>query len=430
MNNNQSNQYTQQPVYQQPAYPQPAYQQVRPVQSVAPQPVYQQPAAAPAKSGKKSAAAAIIICAVLLLAALFVLALSCEGSGQESVPAGTQDNSSVFPDFEVQETPETNNDVPDSDEFTALSFAQIAAKLAPSVVTVDAYYNHRGEEYVSQGSGFIISEDGYIVTNAHVIDGDKYKDYEISVIIHDGEVNAEEHVAAVIGYDVRTDIAVLKIDATGLPAVDIGDSTALVKGDEVVAIGNPGGSQFAGSITTGVISGIDRILDDSGYSESAMRYLQTDAAISPGNSGGPLVNIYGQVIGINSVKIVDEEYENLGFAIPMATAMPIIEQLIRNGSVERPALGISLEVVSEWAAQWQDIPVGVRIRDVDRRSSLYGQVEKLDIIVECDGEEITTISSLQAIIESKQVGDEVELKIYRPGEGYYTVTATLIASTN
>jgi len=404
--------------------PQPPY-------TAAPQP---QPQATSDGSGGwktvRTILATVAICALLALGISAGVNLAKRFTG----PAQPQKQEEVT--LEVTESPETNIDyIPSSGE--RLTYAQIAAKFRSAVVSVTVYYNAYGwASYVySEGSGFIIDEAGYIVTNSHVIDDDNHGQFDITVTIADenGEMNEVE--AVVIGNDARTDLAVLKIDPTGLDLVvsELGQSAALVLGDEVVAIGNPGGAQFAGSITNGIISGIDRIIDgDSGTSDSAMKYLQTNAAINPGNSGGPLLNMYGQVIGINTAKIVDEGYESLGFAIPIDTAIPIIQQLIEEGSVIRPVLGISCSEITAQTAQWYDVPQGLLIRGIYSKSSLpEAGVAVGDIIVACDGAETLTLTDLQTAIESKAVGDTVVLTVFRSGhEQTFEFKVTLIADND
>lgn len=314
----------------------------------------------------------------------------------------------------VTETEVTNNGEP-------LTYAQIAKQTGRAVVGITVYADTYGWGSIkySQGSGFIISKDGYVVTNSHVIGDDDHSDYSITVTIVGENGEREERKAVVVGNDKRTDLAVLKIDPEGvdLCVSVLGDSKLLVQGDEVVAIGNPGGAVFAGSVTNGIVSGIDRVIETSdGTSDNAMTYLQTNAAINPGNSGGPLLNMYGQVIGINSSKIVASGYEGLGFAIPMDKAKPIIEELIQKGSVERPVLGVKLDVVSELMAMRYDVPQGLIIQSISSGSKLIDAgVEKNDIITACDGEETKSLASLQNIIEKKNIGDTVTLTVFRLG---------------
>ncbi len=417
------------PQYQPSAYQSQGYQQQN-----------YQPAYASAPSGYTDGAKtaktvfftllAIAVIAVGIVAGIW---LSDRLTGGKSADSSAETPSVTL---EVTESPETNVDyIPSSGE--RLTYAQIAAKFRSAVVSVTVYYNAYGwASYVySEGSGFVIDEEGYIVTNSHVIDDDGYEQFDITVTIADENGEMQEVEATVIGNDARTDLAVLKIDPTGLNLVvsELGQSSALVLGDEVVAIGNPGGSQFAGSITNGIISGIDRVIDeDTGTSDSAMKYLQTNAAINPGNSGGPLLNMYGQVIGINTAKIVDEGYESLGFAIPIDTALPIIRQLIEEGSVVRPALGISCSEITSQTAHWYDVPEGLLIRAFYSNSTLPAAgIQVGDIIVSCDGQETLSLSDLQNAIESKNVGDTVTLTVFRSGhEKTSDFTVTLIGDNN
>ncbi len=371
------------------------------------------------------------VCALLAVAIFLGVKLGETVTGSADKPSSQESVS-----LEVSQSPVTSVEIIPSDG-ERLTYAQIAAKFRRAVVSVTVYYDAYGwASYVySEGSGFIIDEQGYIVTNSHVIDDDDNGKYKITVTIvgPNGEMNEVE--AKVIGNDARTDLAVLKVDPKGLDLVvsELGQSSALVLGDEVVAIGNPGGAQFAGSITNGIISGIDRVIDsDAGTSDSAMKYLQTNAAISPGNSGGPLLNMYGQVIGINTAKIVDEGYESLGFAIPLDTALPIIREIIEVGSVVRPALGISCKVLSKQSAQWYDVPEGLLIAGFYSNSTLPAAgVQIGDIIVSCDGVETLTLNDLQNAIETKQVGEKVELTVFRSGrEGTLTFSAALIADND
>ena len=402
------------------------------------QPVYQTAASSggSSSSGGKAVKTALIAVAVVAIVALGIFAgiwLANNVLADRSADAQT---SEPTVSLEVTESPQTNVDyIPSSGE--KLTYAQIAAKFRSAVVSVTVYYNAYGwASYVySEGSGFIIDEEGYIVTNSHVIDDDNYSQFDITVTIAGADGEMTEVEAVVIGNDSRTDLAVLKIDPTGLDLVvsELGQSAPLVLGDEVVAIGNPGGAQFAGSITNGIISGIDRIIDDSsGTSDSAMKYLQTNAAINPGNSGGPLLNMYGQVIGINTAKIVDEGYESLGFAIPIDTALPIIQQLIEEGSVVRPALGVSCSEITAQTAQWYDVPQGLLVRGFYSNSTLPAAgIEVGDIIVACDGAETLTLTDLQNAIEAKEVGDTIVLTVFRSGnENTFEFKVTLIADNN
>ncbi len=336
-------------------------------------------------------------------------------------------------ELDISESPATDTTAPVAPG-QQLTYAQIAEKVKRAVVGVSVYTNAYGwGSYIySEGTGFIISGEGYIVTNSHVIQDEDYGQFSITVSIIGADGSSSEHEVEVIGQDTRTDLAVLRLKeaVSGLVVAELGDSTALVLGDEVVAIGNPGGAQFAGSVTNGIVSGLDRIIDSSSTtsSESAMKYMQTNAAINPGNSGGPLLNMYGQVIGINTAKIAADGYEGLGFAIPMATAKPIIEQIIEVGSVVRPVLGITCSEITEQMAAWYDVPQGIMIREINARSGLIAAgVEVGDIITGCEGTEIATLAELQSIIETREVGESVTLKLFRPGKGAFEAEVELIA---
>ncbi len=419
---------------QQPTYAQPMQMQKSETQAV--QPTIGStpsgstvPTAATTGSKRKNGALLVGIVACLAVAALigFVSITAYRLVTGTNSGSGTKNQYSDF-GFNEVETPETDTTVKGTD--TILTPAQVAAKVRPSIVSVitvdDVNYNSSES---GEGSGIIVDSKGYIVTNSHVI-GDSMK-YKVTVITSDGN----DYDATVIGYDTRSDLAVLKINASGLPECEWGDSTKLVLGDYVIAIGNPGGVQFAGSVTSGIVSGVDRIIDSSDSdSTSAMRYIQTDAAINPGNSGGALVNMYGQVIGINTSKISATGYEGMGFAIPSATAKDVVTDLIGYGYVQgRVKLGITCVTISS-AYESQGIPAGLQIYDISSDSDMNGKAQKYDIITHCDGKRITNLSQLQDIMFEKNPGDTVKLKLYRPAgtksaSSEYEITVTLHEDT-
>ena len=376
---------------------------VRPVQQPVPY------TAQPQKSnGGKVAVAivAVVVAALLIVFGCFALFRAGYSSGGGSSTDGKRDGSAFS--FNEVETPKTDTTVGEAGEL--LTPAQVAVKVRPSIVSVITVDNvNYMNSQSGEGSGIILRSDGYIVTNSHVI-GDSNK-YEVSVITSDGQT----YDAKVVGFDVRSDLAVLKVDATGLPECELGDSSQLVLGDYVMAIGNPGGRQFAGSVTLGIVSGVDRIIDtDNTESTSAMRYIQTDAAINPGNSGGALVNMYGQVIGINTSKIAATGYEGMGFAIPSSKVKEIVTDLIDYGYVEgRVKLGITCVTISS-AYESQGIPAGLQIYDINSDSDMNGKVQKYDIITHADGKRITELSQLQDVMFEKKAGDTIKLTIFRP----------------
>jgi len=278
------------------------------------------------------------------------------------------------------------------------------------------------------GSGVIYKTEGntaYIVTNNHVVDGaDK-----LEVKLADGtKVDAK-----LVGTDIWTDLAVISISSKDVKTVaSFGDSEALKKGESVIAIGNPLGLDYYGSVTTGVVSGLDRSvpvdLDENGTPDWNAEVIQTDAAINPGNSGGALINLAGQVIGINSMKISnsDESVEGIGFAIPSQTVTSIIKQLEQNGKVERPSMGVTLADLESVPSYYQqselnlpsDVKSGVVITSVESgTAAAKAGLEKYDVIVEIDGKKIDDAMALrQVLYNNKSVGDELKVKAYRNGE--------------
>ena len=282
------------------------------------------------------------------------------------------------------------------------------------------------------GSGVIYKltdDSAYIVTNHHVVE-----DADVVEIILDDDTNIE---AELLGSDIFTDLAVLKAPKSEIPiehAIDMGTSNNAKVGEPVIAIGNPLGHMFAGSVTQGVVSGKQRTipidLNQNGRPDWQTDVLQTDAAINPGNSGGALINIDGQLIGINSMKVNQEIAQGIGFAIPIDAAKPIIAQLEETGTVHRPHMGVeiySLEEVPQ--AEWEntlnipnDVTGGVYIWSIDRQSpaELAG-LERLDVITSFAGEEVEDIVALRKILyEEKQIGDEVEVVYYRNGKKHKT----------
>lgn len=277
-----------------------------------------------------------------------------------------------------------------------------------SVVSILCYEDKITDDpfdIMSEGTGTIISEDGYIVTNSHVI-GDT-KAYTINVILN----NADEYTAKVVGYDTRTDLAVLKIDAENLSYAKFSDSSDVEVGQDIVAIGNPGGTSFKNSLTKGIVSAVDREL----LLNANVKYIQIDAAINPGNSGGPLCNIYGQVIGINTAKIASAEYEGMGFAIESVLVKDIANDLIKYGYVkDRVRLGLLGREVDEEMAYSYDVPYGVLITEIDEDGPLADtKVQEFDIITEIDGVEVTTFQEIYAVLDDHKDGDEVTITLYR-----------------
>lgn len=310
-----------------------------------------------------------------------------------------------------------------------LTVTQIAKKVRPSVVGIVAYTAQSsianfGESSTatSSGSGVIMSADGYIITNAHVIEGAA----RVSVVLD----NEAEYEAKIIGSDSKTDLAVIKIDETNLTAAQFGDSAETEVGEDVIAIGNPAGLELAGSLTRGIVSAVERPIQSSSSSYT-MNCIQTDAAINPGNSGGALVNMYGQVIGINSSKISDVDYEGIGFAISSNDVQPIVDDLVKYGYVkDRAKLGITYQELSSTYAAFQGVPAGLYVNSVDESLDAYAQgLRAGDIITKIDGKEITGSEVILEYLKGKSPGDKVKLTVYRysaTGNGKtLTITVTL-----
>lgn len=255
------------------------------------------------------------------------------------------------------------------------------------------------------GSGIILTENGYIITNSHVISGSD----SISVTLDNGE----SYTAFVIGDDSYSDIAVLKIDASGLRPAVLGDSDLVEVGQAAIAIGNPTG-QLQGTTTFGIISGINRNVMAN---NTVMNLLQTDAAINSGNSGGPLLNQWGQVIGINSAKVSIPGYEGLGFSIPINTARPIAEELVRSGRISgRPSLGVNCSNLSSMASNFYGLPEGLYLSYVDVGSGGHSAgLQAGDVITHINGQRVKNLSEAYAQRNLCKAGEILPVTIYRRG---------------
>ncbi len=293
----------------------------------------------------------------------------------------------------------------DSKKYTTQSAYNAVTDSVVSVTCYEDKITLEDEDIIGEGTGTVISSDGYIVTNSHVI-GDT-KAYKINVTLNNGD----DYGAKVVGYDTRTDLAVLKIDAKNLSYAEFSDSSLVEVGQDIVAIGNPGGSSFQNSLTKGIVSAVERELDLG----ANVTYIQIDAAINPGNSGGPLCNIYGQVIGINTAKISAEEYEGMGFAIPSNKVAQIANDLIHYGFVkDRVRLGLMGREVDEEMIYSYDVPYGILITEISEGGPLDNtDIELFDIITEINGVEVTTFQEVFSELEKYKPGDEVTLTLYR-----------------
>ena len=296
-----------------------------------------------------------------------------------------------------------------------LSLQEIYEKNIPSVVSISC--NYPGGS--SSGTGLILSEDGYIVTNSHVVEDAQ----AIEVLLSDGRTLQ----ATLVGIDTVSDLAVLHVTAEDLISAVLGDSTSLRVGDVVVAIGDPLGIELRGTMTDGIVSAINRDVDVGGRT---MSLIQTNAALNSGNSGGPLINCYGQVIGINTMKMGDSMssagVEGLGFAIPSTTVSDIVNQLIDKGYVSgRPHLGIEGETISSFYQFYYRLPKGLFITKIDPESSAEkAGLEAGDILISLDGVSITSSHVLETLLYGYVPGDTMQAVVYRSGK-QYSITLTV-----
>ncbi len=291
---------------------------------------------------------------------------------------------------------------------------QAVKDVGPAVVgiTNKAYMRDNFDQKVlverGAGSGVIFDSAGYIATNYHVVEGAQ----DITVSLPDGRTMSGK----VIGMDQATDLAVVKVEAADLPAVTFGDSDAIMVGEPAIAIGNPLGMEFRGSVTVGVISALNRTIE---VGDRRFKLIQTDAAINPGNSGGALVNADGQVIGINSAKISSAGVEGMGFSIPINSARPILQSLVENGKVARAYLGIGiLDRDSALRAGYRPpVDQGVYITRVEKNGPAYlADMQEGDIIAKVNGTEIKGIADLRTALDSIAIGSKVEIVIIRNGK--------------
>lgn len=371
-------------------------------------------------AAKKAAMAvgAVALAAVISVGSIFGYKLITGGSLSDNLvensSSAADDTSAVDADAPAEnaskEEERPRREVPSLEQLAALEDAlpvpEIVEKVSPSVVGVTSLLSG-GTSY---GTGFVISQDGYIVTNYHVIDGAQKITVAFSVSDDDEEYDAE-----LIGGDEQTDIAVLKIDKDGLTAVEFGKSSDLIVGELAIAIGNPMGSELSGTVTAGIISALNRTLT---IEERKMNLIQTDASINNGNSGGPLINSYGQIIGITSAKIASYYADGLGFAIPIDEALPIISDLIEYGYVKgRPVIGISGEDISEIYAQYYDVPQGFYVAAVTEDGPAEKAGVKVgDIVIGIESQLVNSIDEFNEIKAKYKAGDTITISVYRDKE--------------
>jgi serine protease Do len=358
---------------------------------------------------------------------VFLIVVALPRIGLDVLPYSTETDSNV-------EDGTTNNDAVRTENVSlnvVTDITKAVEKAGDAVVGITnlqttSFWSESSSQEAGTGSGVIYKKvDGkaYVVTNHHVIEGAN----SLEVTLSDGT----KLEAKLRGSDVWTDLAVLEVDGSKIETVaEFGDSDALKIGEPVIAIGNPLGATFSGSVTQGIVSGLERAIpvdiNQDGAIDWQAEVLQTDAAINPGNSGGALINISGQVIGINSMKIAQSSVEGIGLSIPIKSAEPIISDLEEFGEVKRPYMGIQLQSVNEVSAYHQketlklpeDVTSGVVIMTVDPNSPAeQAGLEDLDVIVEMDGDPIKDVIDLRKhLYNKKKVGDQLKIKFYRAGK--------------
>lgn len=313
-----------------------------------------------------------------------------------------------------------NTDLVSLKEYSETGVA-VAAKVLPSVVgiavefPVNSIFSRGTTTTSAEGSGIIISEDGYILTNNHIVSSSSSSSYyevgeasKVTIYLYNDETGYE---GTIVGTDEQTDLAVIKIDKTGLTAAELGNSDSVQVGEFAMAIGNPLGMQS--SVSSGSISAVNRKVTSDGKTYTL---IQTDAAINSGNSGGALVNSKGQVIGINTLKLSGTGIEGMGFAIPINSTKSIYEQLIEYQKVKRPYIGISGRDLSEELAKANNLVIGIYVVSVEDFSAAEkAGIKAGDVIVAVDDKSITTMDELNEIKNSHNIGDTIRIKVNRNG---------------
>lgn len=357
---------------------------------------------------------------IVLVASLLAAVIGAVSAVSVAAFAFSYNNDSAV----TESTNTPSNNVSINIDKTAESVVEaVAEKVTPSVVGIRTTFSvmnffYGTSESSGEGSGVVYSSDGYIITNYHVI-GEAIENKSGSKIeVFLDSASAEAYTATVVGYNISADLAVIKIDAKGLTPVEITDSEDLKVGQYVITVGNPGGLEFMDSVTYGVISGLNRVVS----ADSGIELIQTDAAINPGNSGGALVNTKGQLVGINSSKIVSEQFEGMGFAIPSNTVVKICKNIIEKENSPEPFIGISIsERYTSQVLKYYGYPTGAVVLSVTEGSPAEtAGIKRGDIITEFAGTEITEYQVLEQLMENCSPDDTVSVKLYRSGRYYST----------
>lgn len=377
------------------------------------------PAAPPRRKKDRSergAATLLAVLSLLLGGTAVLLALRAQPVALEALLPGTvQGQPGVgHPSVELMPAPELRR-APNGDGTVltlaerpaeaAMSFQDIYKKVSPSVVFIRAATG----QGISQGTGVVMSADGYIITNAHVIEGS----FRADVVLEDGG----QYEALLVGSDAATDLAVLKIDAQGLTPAEFGDSDQMEVGDVVVVIGNPMGEELRGTMTDGILSAINRDMEVEGRQ---MTLLQTTAALNTGNSGGALINDMGQVIGITNMKLMayNSTVEGLGFAIPSRTAKTVVDDLIGYGVVKgRPMLGITVRPLTAEERTGRSLDHGLWVEQVEEKSDAWTQgIRTGDVLLSANGVELSVNDDLLELKNALAVGETIQFCLWREGE--------------
>jgi serine protease Do len=377
------------------------------------------PAAPPRRKKDRSergAATLLAVLSLLLGGTAVLLALRAQPVALEALLPGTvqgqpgvgQPSVELVPAPELRRAPTGDGTVltlAERPAEAAMSFQDIYKKVSPSVVFIRAATG----QGISQGTGVVMSADGYIITNAHVIEGS----FRADVVLEDGG----QYEALLVGSDAATDLAVLKIDAQGLTPAEFGDSDQMEVGDVVVAIGNPMGEELRGTMTDGILSAINRDMEVEGRQ---MTLLQTTAALNTGNSGGALINDMGQVIGITNMKLMayNSTVEGLGFAIPSRTAKTVVDDLIGYGVVKgRPMLGITVRPLTAEERTGRSLDHGLWVEQVEEKSDAWTQgIRTGDVLLSANGVELSVNDDLLELKNALAVGETIQFCLWREGE--------------
>lgn len=378
---------------------------------------------------------ALILCALLLLGGMIYAALTADWSGEQTNDDGMPKSyMTYFEDYysAASKTPSSIKleKVADRGSLTLqtgssgaakLSYNEIFQKCSPSVVGIKSFDDKSSDSY-SWGSGIVVSSDGYILTNTHVIDEGE----RATVQLYDGSTCAAKLVAA----DSQSDVAILKIEKTGLTPAVFASSKNIRTGDAVCAIGNPLSPDYSLTMTSGIISATSREIS---YNGAVMKLLQTDTSINEGNSGGPLFNDRGQVIGITNMKIVSSfsNIEGIGFAIPSDTLQSIVAALMNDGAVYgRSTIGVTVGPISEDIADYYDIPVGLYVSEVLDNSDAQKQgIKKGDIITKVNGKDAHSTSDIAEEKSRLDIGDTIDFTVWRSGSTF-DVTVRIMDSVD